>query len=443
MLCYFQLGLLLLKNDYRFIKSHLQKILLELFAIIILLAIIQESFRMINEKVVSQNFFTSLFSIIFIIFALNKIFFSKYPPIFFSIPGIYYIITGPFNVKLIIAIKLLLNYIPVLILVFILFPFLGLNHLVIVNSVVLALSLIFLTNISWINYNLKIRFKKILCQFIAFSLVIIFFPIKGSILFWVFASLVSFLLSIMIVEQIQWPKFMEHCRFAYLSKKYFFEGNWAGLLTLMYEQKKNTADNKWGKKLYWLGWKSLVFKELIIYSRLSFSLWLMLFAQMAFAVYLMKSGGQSSFFIGGIIIVFGFTTTFANPSYQTIQKQKKGFMIPLSSKEFLLGMLLIPLIISIISLTVIIFILNPPNILIRIILVNFVLGILSSLLTVTRSFSNMRVVSLRYTIGLIIFIGYFFSALHFSPLYLFLISFPAFLYNYILIKGAKRDYEKI
>jgi len=127
LLCYFQIGLLLLKNEYRFIKGHLQKILLELFAIIILLAIIQESFRMINEKVVSQNFFTSLFSIIFIIFALNKIFFSKYPPIFFSIPGIYYIITGPFNVKLIIAIKLFINYIPLLILVFILFPFLGLN----------------------------------------------------------------------------------------------------------------------------------------------------------------------------------------------------------------------------------------------------------------------------------------------------------------------------
>jgi len=55
----------------------------------------------------------------------------------------------------------------------------------------------------------------------------------------------------------------------------------------------------------------------------------------------------------------------------------------------------------------------------------------------------MRVASLRYTIGLIIFIGYFFSVFYFSPLYLFLLSFPAFLYNYILIKGAKRDCEKI
>lgn len=440
---YFQLTLLLLKNEYRFIKSYLRKILLGLFVIIVFLAIMQESFRLINERVVSQEFFTLLFSIIFIIFALNKIFFNKYPPIFFSIPGIYYVKISPINVRFVIAVKLLLNYIPLLILVFILFPFLGLNQLVTVKNLVLALSLIFLTNISWLNYNLKTRFKKILYQFIVFFLVIIFFPTKGNIIFWVFASLISFLLSIMIVEQIQWPKFMEHCRFAYLSKIYFFEGNWAGLLTLMYEQKKDTADNKWGKKLYWPGWKSLIFKELIVYSRFSFRLWLILFIQIASAVYLMKSGGQNSFFIGSIIIVFGLTITLANSLYQTIQKQKRGFLMPLSYKEFLFGMLLIPLIISVILLTVIMLILNPSNILIRTMLINFVLGILLPLLTITRSFSNMKVVSLKYIIGLIIFIGYFFSVVYFPPLYLFLLSFPASLYNYILIKGAKRDYEKI
>ncbi|WP_164731121.1 hypothetical protein [Anoxybacter fermentans] len=260
-------------------------------------------------------------------------------------------------------------------------------------------------------------------------------------MFWMIASSVSFLLSIVIADYIQWPKFREYCKFIYLSKKYWLESNWVGLQTLMYEKRKNSQKRTFLHSLYLIGWRSIIFKDLIIYSRFSFRVWLMLLTQVVFAIYLMKSSEKSLFVIGCGIILLGITVNFANLFNKTIQKRKEGFLIPLTPEELLIGSLTLPVIISVLLLTIMVIVLNPIQIIIRIILVNITISILLPLLAVVRSYSNMGIMSFKFIFGSCLFIGYFFVAVHASLLYLCLFIFPIFLYNYILVKGVIKNYD--
>lgn len=365
-------GLLLIaKNQLRSYRRLLRKGLPLLAAFLVFILLLSgEAGRLVKNRELPGALLPIIYAAVFLFIAGRRILFVKYPPFCFSLPGLYFFLTTPVNHRLVLAGKLFFSYLPLLFLSFVL-SFLArlagpvgtglpggiglLNQAGLPGGVGLfgqislpsQASLFFclaaITNISWLLYNAaagRLLLRKILA-FLAITLLLL---LKTPGFVWAVIAAVSFWLAVNSIDGINWSKYENHCRLAYLTRKHFLAGDWGGLEALAHEyaREKPPAGSSLAARIYVTGQKAFTYGQILIISRYPFLSFLVFLGQYAFSVFLMGRGEFFTLSGGSLLLLLGFVSLFSLPVQKLGQKMAQGLFPVCGFAEFITGMLTLP-----------------------------------------------------------------------------------------------------
>jgi len=297
-----------------------------------------------------------IYHLLLVLIASRRILFSKHPPFCFSLPGLYFFFTTPVNHYLVLTGKLLLSYFPMLIISF------GLSRLAaqlqagFLHGAHLFFYLVATANFSWLLYNSNSK-RIYLWRFFIFLAMLILIFLDLPSLFWLVCATGGFLLAINSTDKINWSKYESHCKLAYLTSKYFLNGDWGGLESLMYEYKEPPGPSLFFTRIYVSGYKAFTYGQILIMSRYPFLAWLIFLCQCAVAAFILQTKDFLPFFGGTLLLLSGIVSPFSLPVQKTIQKNEQGFFLPGGFIDFFRGMALFPLVVSFVVLMIILSIL--------------------------------------------------------------------------------------
>ena len=349
---------LLLKNKLRYYRRLSPK-WLPFFGVLLvfLLFFIGELVpEMKNNRELLGQIIPVIYQIVLLLIAGRRIL-SKYPPFYFSLPGLYFFFTTPVNHRLVLTGRLLLSYFPILIIS------LGLSLLAqqvqagLFHGAQLFFYLVATTNISWLLYNSNSKRLYIL-RLSAFIMVLFLIYINISYLFWLLFAVGGFFIVINSTNEINWSKYDKHCKLAYLTTKHFLSGDWGSMETLTYEYKENPGRSILSSRVYVTGFKAFTYGQMLILSRYPFITWVLFLGQCTGATIILQNTELLPFMGGSLLLLSGFVSLLSVPIEKIIHKHKQGFLLPSSFNDFLLGMIVLPMIISLVALMIIISILT-------------------------------------------------------------------------------------
>ena len=349
---------LLLKNKLRYYRRLSPK-WLPFFGVLLvfLLFFIGELVpEMKNNRELLGQIIPVIYQIVLLLIAGRRIL-SKYPPFYYSLPGLYLFFTTTVNHRLVLTGRLLLSYFSMLIIS------LGLSLLAqqvqagLFHGVHLFFYLVATANISWLLYNSTSKRIYIL-RLLAFFTLLLLIYINISYLFWLLLALGGFIIVIDSTNEINWSKYDKHCKLAYLTSKYFLAGDWGSMETLTYEYKGNPGRSILSSRVYVTGSKAFTYGQMLILSRYPFISWVLFLGQCAVATFILQNMELLPFMGGSLLLLSGCVSLLSGPIEKTIQKHKQGFLLPSGFNDFLLGMIVLPMVISLVVLMIIISILT-------------------------------------------------------------------------------------
>jgi len=323
-------------------------------ALLVFILLVADGARMVTGQVLSSACLPLIYGVVFLFIAGRRILFLKYPPFYFSLPGLYFFLTTPVNHRLVLAGKILLSYLPLLLLSF------GWSILArpapagLPDGAGLFFTLVAVANISWLLYNAAAN-RLLLRKILIFLAIMFMLFIKTPGFVWALIAAGSYGWALYSADGINWSKFENHCRVAYLTRKYLLAGNWGGLEALAYEYAQPPAASFFAARVYATGRWAFPSGQTLLISRYPLLGWVMFLGQSALSIFLMGKGGYLSVFGGSLLLVLGFVAPFALPVQKLKQKMGQGLFPAGDFPDFLTGMLIIPTVVAWVLLTVVVF----------------------------------------------------------------------------------------
>lgn len=280
---------------------------------------------------------------VLLLFAGRRLLFLKYPPFFFSWPGLYFFLTTPVNHRLVLAGKILLSYIPLFFLSLGWSLLAGQARTGLPGGAAFFFCLASMANISWLLYNAAAG-RIFLRKGLTFLGITVLLLLKTPAFVWALIAAGSFWRALASLDKIDWSKYERHCRLAYLSRKYLLAGDWGGLETLTYEyaREEPPAASFLATRVYVTGYKAFLYAQILLMSRYPFPAWVVFLGQYAFSVFLMGKGEFLPFFGGSLLLSFGFAGLFFLPVRKLGQKMAQGLFPAGGFPAFLTGMFILP-----------------------------------------------------------------------------------------------------
>lgn len=350
----------LLKNKLRYYRKIICKRAPLLGALLVFILLVAGEILSVTEETeLSPVVITLIYNMLLILIAVRRILLLKYPPFYFSLPGLYFFFTTPVDHRLVLTVKLLLSYFPLLIIslgVSLLTEHLQVN---LFSGGHLFFYLVTMTNISWVFYNANSK-RRYFWQFFTFFAVLVLVFIKVTYLFWTISAVVSFLPAINLIDEINWSKYEKHCKLVYLTRKYLLAGDWGGLEVLMYEHKEKPAKFGIFTPVYTTGYKAFTYGQVLTLSRYPLFSWVIFLSQCIISTLMLQSGAFFYIWGGSLFLLLGFASLFSLPIQKTMQKINEGFLISGGFKDFMMGTLVLPVTVSFVAL-IIIFLIVQPN----------------------------------------------------------------------------------
>ncbi|NLY88159.1 MAG: hypothetical protein GX085_00830 [Firmicutes bacterium] len=349
---------LLFKNQLRGYWKLLRKGLPLLAALLVFILFLAGEVRtLVTNKEFLGAFLPPVYAVVLLFIAARRILFLKYPPFYFSLPGLYFFLTTPVNHRLVLAGKILLSYLPLLFLGFGWSLLAGPVQTGLLNGAGLFFCLAAIANISWLLYNTaagRLFLRKVLA-FLAITLLLL---LKTPGFVWAIIAAGCFWRAVNTVDEINWSKYENHCRLAYLSRKYFLAGDWGGLESLTYEyaREKRPAAAFLSTRVYVTGYKAFAYGQFLILSRYSLLSFVVFLGQYVFAVFLMGRGEFFSLTGGSFLLLLGFAGLFFLPVQKLEQRMAQGLFPAGGFTEFITGLLLLPAVVAWMFLAAIFFI---------------------------------------------------------------------------------------
>jgi hypothetical protein len=344
---------LLLKNQLRSYRKILRKGLPFAVALLVFVLFVAGEARLLvtNQELLSA-YLPLVYAAVLLLIAGRRILFLKYPPFYFSLPGLYFFLTTPVNHRLVLAGKILLSYLPLLLLSYGWSLLAGQVQTGLLDGAGLFFCLAAMANISWLLYNAEAN--RILLRKILIFLAIMFLLLIGTPGFvWAIIAAGSFWRAIYSVDEINWSKYENHCRLAYLSKKYLLGGDWGGLEALTYEYARGElpAVSFLSAGVYVTGHKAFTYGQILIMSRYPLLSWVIFLGQYVISIFLMKKGEFLLLFGGSLLLLLGFVALFSLPVQKLMQKKAKGLFPAGGFNDFITGMLILPTAVAFVLLT--------------------------------------------------------------------------------------------
>ena len=349
---------LLLKNQLRGYRKLLRKGLPLVVALLVSVLLFADEVRLLvtNQDLLSV-YLPLIYAAIFLFIAARRILFLKYPPFFFSLPGLFFFFTTPVNHRLVLSGKILLSYLPLL--------FLGLGWSLLAGQIQTSLPgwtglffcLVAITNLSWLLYNAatdRILLRKVLL----FLVIVLLLALETPGLVWAIIAAGSFWRALSSIDELNWSKYENHCRLAYLSRKYLLDGSWDEMVALTYEymQREPPVASFLAARVYVTGYKAFTYGQILIMSRYPLLFWVIFLSQYVISVIFMRKGEFLSLFGGSLFLLLGFVALFSPPVQKLRQKMAQGLFPVGGFHEFITGMLILPIVFALVLLTAIILI---------------------------------------------------------------------------------------
>lgn len=431
-----------IKNKYRFLVKHYKKITKYVIGFVFILFLmnffIQElDLLKIFEKNKNQIFLTGI-----VCYMLYKFILSKSPNLVISPPSTYYLVLSEFKLEYLILIKIINNYLMQGIFLLILFlelKLIGFKNEMGLNYFNIFFILMYLNNLQWISYNMYSKLKKFFYTLVIFFTTLFLIKINSLIL-WIILSITSLIICIKIVQNINWEKLLKHSEYAYYSLKYFLSSDFAGLYRISLESKKIKQQFNLFNTFNFLGWKTIFIKEMTLNIRKGFLVWIFFVLETIFLIWLLTKT-KFIFMLGGISLYFTFVNFFSHTIGISLQKEKKGLLIPLSTIDSFRGYIIFPIIVTSIIMSITTLVIKPNFYIIRLL----ILLLISNLAVITaimdRCIKNKFIT--KFTIfSMIIFLSILYSSIYISILCLILIFMISLVIFIILIKETYKYYEE-
>ncbi|MGV8146074.1 MAG: hypothetical protein ACLKAK_05700 [Alkaliphilus sp.] len=232
-----------------------------------------------------------------------------------------------------------------------------------------------LANITWIRFNSS-KARIITLQLI--SIVVIFLSVLISdflVIYWILMLIISSVYAFRISGNINYEKYRKTCKYTTLYTKYFFAGDFAGLMIVANELKDEKVIKSIElSRFYYKGWKSIAVKDLVTCIRMPIMSWLVIVIQLSIGFYIVKY--EEKIAIAGIwfilIILMGLFSKCNRKNRNVITS---GFMYPLTNRELLIGSIIIPVILSVIILSSLLIFVTPSFLLLRLFVLNMSVSI--------------------------------------------------------------------
>ncbi|NLM37311.1 MAG: hypothetical protein GX202_04210 [Firmicutes bacterium] len=335
---------LLLKNQLRSYRKVLRKGLPFLAVLLVfLLFFAGEAGPLVRNRELPDAYLPKIYAAVLLFFAGRRILFLKYPPFFFSLPGLYFFLTTPVNHRLVLAGKVLLSYLPLLLLSFGWSLLTGWVQTGLPGGAGLFFCLAAMANLSWLLYNGETN-RLLLRKVLVFLVIILLLFLKTPGFIWAIIAAGSFWRAVNSVDKINWSKYENHCRLAYLSRQFFLAGDWGGLEALTYEyaRAEPPAASFLPARVYVTGRKAFTFGQILIISRYPLFSFVVFLGQYAFAVFLMGRGEFLPLTGGSLLLLLGFAGLFSLPVQKLRQKMAQGLFPAGGFAEFIAGLFILP-----------------------------------------------------------------------------------------------------
>lgn len=354
---------LLLKKEFRSYRKVFIKGLPLVSALLVLILIVADKVKMllVNQDLVSTHL-PLIYAVLLLLIAGRRILFLKYPPFFFSWPGLYFFLTAPVNHRLVLVGRILISYLPLLLLSIGWGILAGPVQTGLLDGAGLFFCLAAMANISWLLYNAATnRLRILLWKILSFLTVLVLLVVRIPGYIWAIIAATSFGWAIYIVDQINWSKYERHCRMAHLSRKYLLNGDWGGLETLAYEYRSGEPPivSFLTARMYANGSKAFTYEQILLISRYPLLSWVFFLGQYAFSIILIRKGELRALLGGSLLLLLGFVALFSLPVQKMRQKMAEGLFPVGGFNEFFTGMFILPTAVALVLLMAVFFFVPP------------------------------------------------------------------------------------